>query len=121
MAVTAIIGTGASITFSGFTYKLLDIKHDGIERAMIQASKMDTTTAHEFLAATLRDCGTLTVEIEWNGTLPTMATTAATLTVTFSNASSYAGSAYIQSVSINNPLEDKATATVTFKYTGNVA
>lgn len=121
MAATAIIGTGASITFSGFTYKLLDIKHDGVERAMIQASKMDTTTAHDFLAAKLLDWGTLAVEIEFLGTLPTFSTTAATLTVTFSNSASYSGSAFLQSLSINNPLEDKVTATATFKWTGAVA
>lgn len=118
MAVTAIIGTGASITYSGFTYKLLDMNIDGIEREFIDASKMSTTTAKEFLAATLYDPGTVTVEIECDGTFPTNNGTYATLTFTFSNAAARTVSAAVKSFSAANPLEGKVTATVVFQCSG---
>lgn len=118
MAVTAIIGTGSSYSYSGVTYKVLRMSIDGISREFVEADKMDTTTWQEKLPKSLADPGTVTMDIEADGTLPTMSTTAATLTITFSNSTARSVSGYLASVSNEIPLEDKTTGTITWQCTG---
>jgi hypothetical protein len=117
MAVTAVVATGTTFTLSGFTYKILNIDVGPITREVIDASKMDTSTWHEFTPANLRDGGEVTLELESDGTIPTFGN-AATGTIAFPNAASRAASMFLTSISINAPLEGKITMNATFKVTG---
>lgn len=117
MAVTAIVGTGTTLTFSGFTYKLLEIGGPDISREPIPASKMSTTVAHEFLPATLVDSGVVSGRVEADGTVPSFGATA-TLTITFPNAAARSCSAFLTKFNTSTPLEDKMTAEFEFKCTG---
>lgn len=125
MAVTAVIGTGLSFTFAGTTtMAILSVDGPNLTRASIEASKMGTTGGyHEFLPGSLVDPGEITVEFEYTGDLPLAAMTAAasTLTVTYSNAEVITGAAFMTGFSPSAPLEDKMTATGTFKFTGTIA
>lgn len=120
MAVTAVIGTGATITHSGFTFGILNIDGPNIKREKIDANKMSTTTWKEYLFASLKDPGELTVEVEWTGALPTFATTPAATVITFSNSNTLTGTAVITSFTGVAPLEDKMTATAVFSFSGAI-
>lgn len=121
MSVTAVIGTGATITHSGFTFGILNIQGPSISRDKIEASKMSTTTWKDYLFGSLKDPGELTVEVEWTGSLPTFATTPASTVITFSNSSTLTGTAVITKFEGVTPLEDKMTATATFSFSGAIS
>lgn len=120
------IGTGSTVTFgtSGFTADILSVNISGITREAIQTSHMGTTLDHTFMMADLVDNGTLELECAWvAGMIPPILTNAAMETVTVS----FAGSASTWSFSCGNtdlgivvPLEDKMTATLTFKISGAI-
>lgn len=118
MAVTAVIGTGMTYTYSGFVYNVLDFNIGGITRDVIDATKMTTTTWKEKLFSTLKEPGTATFTIEWDGTMPTMSATASTLSVTFSNSAGLSSSAVLVRFEAAVPLEDKMTAEAEFQITG---
>lgn len=117
MAVTCVVATGTTFTLSGFVYKLLNISISGVSRESIPASKMDTSTWHEFTPASLRDPGEVTMELESDGTMPTFAA-AATGTIAFPNSASRAASMFLTKIDITAELENKITMSATFKVTG---
>ena len=47
MSTTAIIGTGFSITHSGFTYPVISVDGPNITRNKIEANKMSTSTWYD--------------------------------------------------------------------------
>lgn len=117
MAVTCVVATGTTFTYSGFTYKLLNIDIGPITRESIEASKMDTSTWHEFTPASLRDPGEVTLELESDGTVPTFGN-AATGTIAYPNSASRSASMFLTSCQITASLEGKMTMSATFKVTG---
>lgn len=120
------IGTGTTVTFgtSGFSADILNVNHDNVNRESIQTSHMGTTGSHTFMPADLVDNGEVTIEIAFVATLtPPIFSNAAAETMTIA----YAGSATTWSFSAfqitfgnSIPLEDKMTATLSFKVSGGV-
>lgn len=121
MAVTAILGTGASLTFSGFTYPILSMDGPNVSRNVIEASKMATSTWHEFMPGSLRNPGQLSLEVEYDGEMAlALWTTAQAVTVTYSNAAPLAGTGFLVEFTPSVPLEDKMTASAVIQMTGAV-
>jgi len=122
MAVTAVIGTGLTFTFTNVTYPILSFDGPNLTRASIEASKMATTSYMDFLQASLVDGGDISMEVEYDGNLPLTAMTAAasSFTITCSNAEAVTGNGFMTGFSPSVPLEDKMTATCTFKCTGSL-
>lgn len=117
MAVTGIISTGLTFSLSGFSYKIRNISVGPLTRTAIQASKMDTSAWHDFLAGSLKDPGEVTLELESTGALPTFSN-AASGTITFSNSASISASMFLTSCDITAQLEDIVIMNATFKVTG---
>lgn len=120
------IGTGSTVTFgtSSFTADILSVNLSGITREAINTSHMGTTSDHTFMPADLVDNGTLEMEVAWvAGLTPPILTNGAaeTVTVAFAgSASTWSFSAFQIDLGIVVPLEDKMTATMTFKITGAI-
>lgn len=116
----ADVGTGTTFTFSGFSGELLSINGSGITREVINTSHMGTTSYHTFLKCDLVDPGELELEFAFDPSSPVPITgDAATGTVTFTDSSTFASSMICTAWSWGAPLEDKMTATATFKCTGS--
>ncbi len=125
MALTAKIGTGATLSFTGFSTgnNLGIIGIDGPDQKLgyEDANKMTTTSAQDFLPHTLVDGGEVKVSHEWDGlTIPSMGSTSniKTLTLATSTGGGGSASAFIIGFSPKYPLEGKMTAETTFKITG---
>lgn len=119
MAVTALVATGTTYSFSGITYKALAIRWRGIQRESLNASKLTTSAWHDFTPANLVDPGEIEIETEADGTLPSFST-AATLTITYPNAAARSVSAFVLSSEITAELEQTIKGTVVFKCTGAI-
>jgi hypothetical protein len=121
------IGTGSTVTFgtSGFSADILGVNLSGVTREAINTSHMGTTSDHTFMPVDLVDNGTLELEIAWLATLtPPIITNAAaeTVTVAFAgSATTWSFSAFQTDLGITVPLEDKMTATMTFKISGAIS
>lgn len=123
------IGTGSTLTFANFTPELLSLSWSGISREAVDTSHMGTVGGRTFLPGDLHDPGEVTAEVHLNSTeAPPIATTSApvtTLTVTFpavgtAATDAWTASAFMTGFEFTDPLEDKMTATATFKITGDV-
>lgn len=119
MAVTGVVATGTTYTFSGITYKAKAIRWRGIQREALNASKLTTTSWHDFTPASLVDPGELEIETEGDGTFPTFGA-AGTLTITYPNAAARSVSAFVTSAEQTAELEQIISGTVTFKCTGAI-
>lgn len=126
MSANAKVGTGTTITFgtsTGFTPKVLDMQVFSMSREAINTSDFSTTAAHTFIPADLVDFGDLTLEIEWDAatsvTVPYGAA-AETITITPKGGGSVAFSGFITEYTPSIPMEDKMTASITIKVTGDI-
>jgi hypothetical protein len=117
MAITAKVGTGLSITHSGFTFAIIGFSLDGVEVPVIDATRMSDNNYRRKIFGELADLGAFTLECEWDGTLPPLGQSSATA-VTFNGGTIMSGTAAITSVSGTAPLEDKMTGNVTFTWDG---
>lgn len=120
MAVTAVVATGTTYTFSGITYKALAIRWRGIQREAINASKLTTSTWHDFTPANLTDPGEIEIETEGDGTFPSFGS-AGTLTITYPNSAARSVSAFVISTEQTAELEQTIKGTVVFKCTGAIS
>ncbi len=121
MALTAKIGTGATVTFSGLTGGVLSIDGPDIKLGYEDASKMATTGAMDFMPHTLPDYGEIKVGYEWDGlTFPSIGSTSNIQTLTLGAPGGSGGhcSAFLIGWSPKYPLEGKMVAEATFKVTG---
>jgi len=124
--MSADIGTGSTVVFgtSGFTADIIGVNLSGITRETVNTSHMGTTTAHTFMLTDLVDNGTMELEIAWvAGLVPPILTNAAMETVTVSFAGSASSLSFLcgqTDLGIVVPLEDKMTATCTFKISGAI-
>ena len=134
---TVDIGTGTTIGFgtSSWTSELLSIDWSGISREAIETSQMATAAAgankfgnRTYVPGQLSDPGELTCEFHLDPDKePPIDQPAETITVTFplvsgdSTAANWACSGFATGFSASIPLEDKMTATMTIKLTGNVS
>lgn len=119
MAVTAVVATGTTYTFSGITYKALAIRWRGIQRDALDASKMTTSSWKDFTPASLVDPGEIEIETEGDGTFPTFGA-AGTLTITYPNSAARSVSAFVQSTEQTAELEQLIRGTVVFKCSGAI-
>jgi len=117
-------GTGSEFTFSGITAELLDISGPGIERGAIDVSHMTTVDAHVFIGKALVDYGEVKLELAFDGELPTTPmsnTTAASMAIKWGMGEScktWSFNALMTKFEPKAPLEDKMTASATFKISG---
>jgi hypothetical protein len=119
------IGTGTTLTFSGFTMELLSVSWTGIERAAIDSSHMGTTGGRTFLDGDLYDPGEVVADVHLNTTeAPPITAAATTLTIKFPpntvTNDTWTASAFMTGFEFTDPLEDKMTATATFKCSGSI-
>lgn len=118
-----IIGTGTTITWNGAIAELLDVTPPGLSRESVPTSHMGTIDAHTFLPTTLYDPGELTIEMAF---LPSYASafleTVGTAVITFPNSGSttWTFEAFVTGYEPADPLEDRMTATLTLKVTGEI-
>lgn len=120
--MTAAVGTGTTITFnSGFFAEILSANWSGFERAAIDTTNFATTTARTFIPGDLYDPGEIEVELAFqpDTELP-LDQAAETVTITWPDGSTWAGSAFMRAGSITAPLEEKMTATATLKFSGAI-
>ena len=118
----AIVSTGLSITFStGFFAEILTGKWTGYERPSIDTTHMGTTTARTYTPGSLADPGQLEVELLFDPTTkPPINSAAETVTVTHSDATTWAASGFMMEFEWDSPLEDRAVANAVIKFSGDV-
>lgn len=123
------VTTGASITFSsGFLAKITNISWGGIARPSVATSHMGTAAAGAgkfgnatFIPGRIIDPGELSVELLYDPELnPPIAGAIETVTVTWPDGDTWAGSAFMTGFEITGPLDDAMTATATLKFSGEV-
>lgn len=128
MGITAVFGT------SSFTSELTDVDWSGITREAIETSHQGTAEAgagkfgnKTYIPGDLSDPGELTMTIHFDPDQePPIDQPAETITLTWPKASgdttaaTWAASGFITSFDIGAPLDDKSTATMTVKFSGNV-
>lgn len=119
------IGTGTTIAWeTGFLAEIIDLTPPGHSREAINTShKTTANNAHTFLPAKLVDYGEATVDIAFDpSTTPPITSAASTCTITFpdSGATQWSFSGFMTGYEPSEPLEERATATVTIKVTGPI-
>lgn len=124
------IGHTASVAFATTGYntfiaEITNISWDGISRASIPTSHMQTSTAHTFIPSDLYDPGNLALELNFDqDALPPITAAAEAITVTVPEGgtvtATWVASGFVTDFSWNAPDEDKMTATCGIKFTGEV-
>lgn len=139
MAGTPVdVGTGTTIGFadSNFTSELLSLEWSGISKPSIDVSHMGTPDAGAgkignmpFISGDLTDPGEITVEFHFDPDkdVPINGSDAAeVITITWpkvpadASAATWVVTGFVTSFEISDPLEDKMTATMTIKLSGNI-
>ena len=124
------IGTGSTLDISSWpaTVDIISIEVSGVSRESVESSTLGTSGGKTFIAGDLYDPGT--VEIEYlldpdtlNADQPPISTAAATLTITLArdvatSDSTFTATGFMTEWGMSIPLEDRMTATGTFKLTG---
>ena len=118
------IGTGTTVTFSGWSGDVTGVRWNGIEVPIIDMSHMGTSAWKTFIAGDLKDGGTVEVDLLFadDAIVPLVGTTQ-TLTMKRAGQATngkWAASCIFQSFSAVVPFEDRMTATATFKVSGEV-
>lgn len=127
-AGTTDIGTGTTITFgtSAYTAELLDITWSDFSREAIGTAHMGSTPSQSFLPGDLYDGGVITAEFHFKtNATPPITGAKETITITFplvgaGDAATWSASGFVTGFEFNDPLEDKMTATMTIKVSGDV-
>ena len=120
-----LIGTGTTVSFGGVAMaEVLDVTPPGISRESVQSSHMGSTNAHTFLPTKLYDGGEVGLEIAFDPQFSTMLTNTAEVAVviTFPDSASttWTFNGFITGYEPADPLEDRMTATLTIKVTGEI-
>jgi len=128
------VGTGTTITFgtSGYSANIESVSWSGLTRNEVDTTHMGSAEANNFggrsfISGDLVDAGELAIVVQYNpDTDPPIDAAAETITVTWpkygddASAANWACSGFLTNFEINDPLEDKMTATATVKFTGSV-
>ena len=121
------IGTGTTVTFATtvFAPQVTNVSWDGISREAIDSSHMGTTGARTSVAGDLYDPGELTLEIwfvtsEVSGAKEMWTKPSETITVTYPDGGTFVASGFCTGFTLNDPVEDGMTATITFKIAGDI-
>lgn len=129
----ADIGTGATLTFgtSSVTLEILSIEISDISREAIDTTHLETANARTFMPTDLYDPGTMEIEVLYDddnvssNQIPFSAA-AETLTIEWpavapaTTGGQFVTTGFITNVSISTPLEDRITATISFKFSGAI-
>lgn len=119
----ATVGTGITIsgTTNGSWAEVLDVTPPNVSVEDIETFSQSDSDYRTYTPTLLKDPGELSFDILFNGTLPTIGVTE-TVTLSFpdSGLTTWSFDAYIKSFEPSGPLEDRMTATVTYKVTGGV-
>jgi hypothetical protein len=121
----AEIGTGTTITFgtSGFTGEILEITGPDGSRVSVPTSHLGTTVAHTFMPGDLVDWGEVSLEIAFDPTEdPPIDEAPESITITFPNSdtTSWEFTGFVTGFNVRTPLEERMTATMRLKITGDV-
>lgn len=125
------VGTGTSLVFgtSGFNAYITNVSGPGITREAIETTHLGTTGGKTFIPGDLYDGGELTLDVMHDPsiTVPMLAgNQPETITITYptpagmSSGATWSFSGFMTNYEPTAPLEDKMTATVTIKLTGNL-
>jgi len=136
---TADKGTGITVTFgtSAFSQELIDVEWSGISRESIETTHTGVAVAaagkfgnRTFIPGDLVDPGELTLTFNFNpdrnpGVAVVAAGATETITIRWLDSgdvagATWAGSGFFTSYSVSCAMEEKMTATMTVKLTGNV-
>ncbi len=118
------LGTASTVTFADtWVFEMVDLSWSGIERSFIDSSHLGTVVARTFLIGDLYDPGALTIQGHLDTNTdgnPIINGALNTVTLTFPNSKTHAGSGALQSYEISVPLEDKMTTTAVIKFSGAI-
>jgi hypothetical protein len=119
------ISTGMTVGFgtSSFEAEILGIRPCSARREAINVSHQATEDAHAFEPATLVDWGEFEMDIHFDpASMPPIDQPPETITITFSDVgdATWAFTGFLTSVRFTAPMENKATATVVAKISGDI-
>ena len=117
------IATGITIVFgtSGCSAEILDVNPPSLSRESVEVTHQGTTGGKDFIPADLYDAGECSFDVHFNpDTAPPIDEAAETITITFPSGATWAFSGFLTGYEPKAPLEDKMTATVTIKVTGEI-
>lgn len=120
------IGTGTTVAFPGawnLVGEILSVAHSGMVRGEVNVSHMGTTTAHIFLPTDLYDPGGLALDMHFDahmGITTLMTGAKGATTITFPEATVWGFDGFATGYDITDPFEDKMTATVNIKASGEI-
>ena len=124
-----IVPTGTTAVFgtSGFSMNVDSIEWSGATREAINTSHMGTSSSHTFVPADLVDQGEITLNVHYDPDVtPPQNGDAETLTITWplqtgdATSAKWSASVFLVDFGFSAAKEDKATASVKVKVTGNV-
>ena len=120
------IGTDVTVTIAaGGTYDvaatLQSVSWSGFSRESIEMTHMLTTGGRDFVGSDLYDPGEVTMEVLFDSTIavPMLGATA-TLTFSAPDDDTWACDAFCTGFEFTAPLEDRMTASITYKLTGDI-
>lgn len=118
------IGTGTTISFeSGFLAEILDVTPPGASRESIKSSHKGTVDDHTFTPAKLVDRGELKCDIAFDPSAePPIDQPESSCVITFpdSGGTTWTFQGFMTGYEPKEPLEDRATASVTIKVNGAI-
>ena len=135
MTLPVDVGTGTTIVFqtSSFSAEIVDIQIGGISREAVDVTEMSDVVGagniggREFIPTRLADPGELTLEVHFDpDDTPPVNLPAEVIDITFPQASGettptkWSATGFCTSYDAAVPLEDKMTATITIKITGDI-
>tara|TARA_R100000306_G_C4347787_1_gene128496 strand:+ start:104 stop:502 length:399 start_codon:yes stop_codon:yes gene_type:complete len=124
-------GHSASITLPGVTIaEVLDISWSGISKNSIETTNMATGAAasssggRTYIAASPSDAGEITIEANLDNNAATWIScidaASGEIELTFPDDGTWTASGFVTAASFSVPLEDKMTASITLKLTGDI-
>ena len=129
MAANAYIGTGTTLAFatSLFTCDILDISGPDSSRETIDTTHMLSVDYKEFMVSDLIDSGELKVDVSYDPTLTPFFIAGGgarvgteVCTLTFSEGTVWTFNVVCTGFDVKIPLEDKMTASATWKVSGEI-
>jgi len=118
-------GTGTTITFgtTGYSAGIISVDGPGLERDAIDATLMSTTSAKEYIVATLYDAGTLELTVEHDPAVdPPISNAAETITIDWagSGVGTWSFSGFCTGYKPGAAIGERMTASMSVKATGAV-
>lgn len=124
-------GHGASITLPGVTLsEVLDISWSGVSRNAIETTNMGTggsvssSGGRTYITASPSDAGEITIEANLDtqvaAWISCIDAAAGAVVLTFPGGGTWTTGGFVTSTSFSVPLEDKMTASITVKLTGDI-